>query len=122
MKQRASVVKGAHRGPVEVQMPEKKVGHLVRAKARTTIQKEAATYEAGIAAMMGINTKAIMARTGLRAHQVAYRLQRTGASVVRRDYRNGQGPVADFLLSKARRVAEEEFVELLRKNLQLPNL
>lgn len=46
----------------------------------------------------GFSHKLIAAQTGLSLGQVKYRLKKTHTKV--RDYRNGKGPVAQFVLSE----------------------
>lgn len=101
---------------------EQKVSALLRVqgkKIRSKIQREPATYQAGIAALCGMNNATIEKITGLRPHQVSYRLTHTGASFGRKQYRNGDGPIAEYLLKKCRPVAEAEFIELMREKLGL---
>lgn len=88
-------------------------------KVRSVIQKEAETYQAGIACVLGMPNRTLARMTGLSLGQVAYRTAKTGASEMRRDYRDGKGPVIEFLLSKARPMAEAEFVERMREKLGL---
>jgi hypothetical protein len=91
-----------------------------RAKGtRRTIHKQPETYTAGIAALVGIQSKAIAAQTGLSVGQVVYRLKQTGAGQGRLDYRQGKGPIAEFILKKARTFVEHEFVERMREKLNL---
>lgn len=99
----------------------RRITALVRgtAKVRTKIQNEQGTYQAGIAAMLGMSNKTIASMTGYSLGQVSYRLVHTGASQSRQNYRNGQGPVAEFLLRTARPFAEKQFVELMREKLNL---
>jgi hypothetical protein len=88
-----------------------------QAKVRSTIHKDPATFQAGVMALFGMGVKAIAAKTGLRAHQVTYRLHRTHVRIS--DYRQGQGPVAEFILEKARPFAMREFQERLSEALNL---
>jgi len=109
MKARATVI------PIPI--PAARIEYLRKQKARSKIQGQAETYQAGIMGLMGMSTKAIMARTGLRQHQITYRLHRTGVRIS--DYRNGTGPVAEFILNKAQHFAREEFIERMREKLNL---
>lgn len=88
-------------------------------KGKSIIQNQVETHQAGIAAMMGLNNKALMAMTGMTAGKVSYRLTHTGASQARRDLRNGKGPVAEFLLSRARPFVEHQFVDMMKEKLGL---
>ena len=96
----------------------KSIEHVSRqAKVRRTIHKDPATFQAGVMGLFGMSAKAIAAKTGLRPHQVSYRLHRTHVKIS--DYRNGSGPVAEFVLEKARPFAMREFQERLSEALNL---
>ncbi len=103
----------------KARVPRRKVEHLTRQqhKVRSVIQNSPETYQAGTMGLLGIGVRAIQRKTGLRPHQITYRLHRAGVKIS--DYRNGEGPVVDFILNKARSFAEEQFVEQLREKLNL---
>jgi hypothetical protein len=100
-------------------MPPRQVEHLLKSKpkVKSTIQTQPETYQAGIMGLMGLSAKTIVAHTGLRPHQVTYRLHRTGVKIS--DYRSGKGPVAEFVMQKVAAFAREEFIERMREKLNL---
>ena len=100
-----------------VPIADRQVDFLVKAKTKSSIHKQPETYQAGIMGLLGFSTRAIQAKTGLRPHQITYRLHRTGVKIS--DYRLGTGPVAEFILSKAQNFAREEFIERMRDKLNL---
>lgn len=54
-------------------------------------------------ASLGLSTKAICIQTGLSFCQVNYRLNK--ASIKRKDYRDGESPVAAFIMRQAQGMA-----------------
>lgn len=75
-------------------------------------------FHCALLASLGFSTSLIQSRTGLSAGQIAYRL-RMGA-IKRQDYRNGESPLADRILTQSRRVAISAVQSHIRRVLSSP--
>lgn len=91
------------------------------AKRRTTkrakhkivdFEEQYPDYQCAILGLMGFSTRFIESETKLSSGQVNYRLQRAG--VMRRDYRDGESPIAQQTLSSAMHDADRILVSRLK--------
>lgn len=70
-------------------------------------------FHCALLGSLGFSTRLIHSRTGLSPGQIAYRLRK--GAIKRQDYRNGDSPLADRVLSQARKVAVTEVQSHIRR-------
>jgi hypothetical protein len=73
-------------------------------------------FECALLASLGFSTHMICDKTGLRPHQVTYRLGK--GEIKRSDYRNGSSPVARAMLRQHTDIAEPVLRAQLQKTLR----
>lgn len=84
---------------------------------RHTIHKDQRTYVAGMLANLGIGTKTIAMKTGLKPGSISYRLRCAGVRIS--DYRTGRSETAQYVMQHAERFAQQDFTAKLRDKLKL---
>ena len=95
---------------------------LKRRPRRVDFYERKDDHECALLAAMGMSTSYIMAKTGLSACQVTYRIGLAGFTTAngcsRMDYRNGKSPFASYVLSVARTSADNRLLAHLRQHVE----